>query len=154
MRTCVDANVLIRLYLDFDGSGTARNLLTAPETRRAWPLPITLLLSFEVTNGLHRMVFESRAGGQWRVSPEAAAGALADFEEDLRAETFLKRSPLTLADIEPAFAALAARHTARAGFRTYDILHVASALTMRCKRFLTFDAKAKALAKLEGLETN
>lgn len=153
MKAYADASVLIRLYLDFDGSGAARSLLTAPEARRAWPLPVTLLLRFEVANGLQRMVFESRSGGQWRVSPEAAAGAMADFEEDLREETFLKRATLTLEDIESEFHTLAARHTARAGFRTYDILHVAAARTMRCKRFLTFDAKAKRLAKLEGLET-
>lgn len=154
MRTYVDANVLIHLYLDFDGSGTARDLLTGSEGRTAWPFPVTPLLRFEVINGLQRMVFESRTRGQWRVSPEAAAAAWAEFSEHLDDGTFLQRTPLTLQDIEPEFDALAARHTARGGFRTYDVMHVASARTMRCKRFLSFDGKAKSLAKLEGLKTN
>ncbi len=55
-----DANALIRLYLDFDGSGQARDLLTAPKVRRHWPLPVPPLLLFEVVNGLQRLVFESR----------------------------------------------------------------------------------------------
>ena len=58
MKTYVDANVLIRLYLDFDGSGQARDLLTASKARRHWPLPVPPLLLFEVSNGLQRMVFE------------------------------------------------------------------------------------------------
>ena len=65
MKTYVDANALIRLYLDFDGSGQARDLVTASKVRRHWPLPVPPLLLFEVSNGLQRMVFESRTGGQW-----------------------------------------------------------------------------------------
>ncbi len=56
-------------------------------------------------------------------------------------------------DVEPEFLSLVARHTARQGFRTYDILHVASALTLRCKRFISYDTKANTLAKAGGLKT-
>lgn len=154
MKTYVDANVLIRLYLDFDGSGQARDMLTAPELRKSWPLPVTTLLQFEVANGLERMVFESRTGGQWRVTPEAAAIALGEFTKHLETGIFLSRTPLTLQDIERQFESLVARHTARQGFRTYDVIHVASAFAMGCKLFLSFDKKAKSLAKLVGLKTN
>ena len=61
---------------------------------------------------------------------------------------------LDLALLEEAFHTLAHRHTARHGFRTYDILHVATALLLGCDTFWSFDAKAKKLAKLEGLKTN
>jgi predicted nucleic acid-binding protein len=47
-----------------------------------------------------------------------------------------------------------ARYTARHGFRTYDILHVASARALGCSRFLTLDAKARKLARLVGLKTD
>ena len=40
MKTYVDANLLIRLYLDFDGSSQARDLVTASKVRRHWPLPV------------------------------------------------------------------------------------------------------------------
>lgn len=99
------------------------------------------------------MVFESRTSGQWRVTPEIAACALVDFDGDVEANVFLRRSPLALADMEGEFTSLAARHTAKHGFKTYDLLHVASALALRCGRFWSFDTKANQLAELVGLET-
>ena len=153
MKTYVDANALLRLYLDFDGSGQARDLVTASKVRRHWPLPVPLLLLFEVGNGLQRMVFESRAGGQWTVTPEAAAAAWYEFTMHLDQAAFLQRSPLTLHEMEGDVESLTARYTARHGFRTYDILHVASARALGCSRFLTFDAKARKLAQLVGMKT-
>jgi predicted nucleic acid-binding protein len=154
MTAYVDANLLVRLYLDFDGKQEAHDLLMGAEMRKAWPIQVTTLLRIEFTNALQRMVFESRTGGQWRVSPEAAAAALGEFHEHLRAGVFLKTIELSLEEVESQFDELAARHTARHGFRTYDVLHVACALRLRCERFLSFDVKARRLAKLEGLKTN
>ena len=88
------------------------------------------------------------------MTPEAASVALREFTSHLESGTFLSRTPLTLHDIEPEFESLVARHTARDGFRTYDIIHVASALAMGCELFLSFDKKAKSLAKLVGLKTS
>lgn len=153
MKTYVDANAFIRLYLDLPGSLETEKALKEPGTAKFGPILITQLLQFEITNGLERMVFESRQGGQWRVTTETAACALADFNEDLVAGIFILPSPLTLAEIDPEFTSLVARYTAKHGFRTYDMLHVASALKLRCKRFFSFDAKANALAKLVGLKT-
>jgi predicted nucleic acid-binding protein len=99
------------------------------------------------------MVFETRNGGTARTSPELALVAQDDFETDLRTGTRFQLIPLTLTDIETEFDTLARRYTATHGFRTYDVIHVASALKLRCKRFLSFDAKANALAKLVGLKT-
>lgn len=154
MKAYVDANFLVRLYLELPGCEEAIRVLKSRGGRRSWPHPVTCLLRFEIVNALHRMVFESRTGGQWRVTPESAAMALADFEQDLSDGLFLARSPLTLEDIASEFNALVARYTAREGFRTYDVMHVASARTMGCGKFLTFDSKAKKLAKLTGMKTN
>jgi len=52
---------------------------------------------------------------------------------------------------ERQFQELSLRHTARHGFRTYDILHFSSALLLRCDTSWSFDPKASKLAKLEGL---
>lgn len=149
----VDTNYLVRLYLELPGCDEAVKTLNSRSGRRAWPLPVTHLLRFEFANAVGRLVFESRSGGQWRVTPESAAVALADFKQDLGEGVFLARSPLTLGDIEPEFDALVARYTAREGFRTYDVIHVASARTLNCKRFLTFDDKTKKLATLAGMKT-
>ena len=50
------------------------------------------------------------------------------------------------ADLERQFEELSFRHTARHGFRTYDLIHVASALLLGCDTFWTFDMKAARLA--------
>lgn len=61
--------------------------------------------------------------------------------------------PLALEKLERQFEELALRHTAKHGFRTYDLLHVASALALECDTFWSFDPKASKLAQLEGLST-
>lgn len=154
MKAYVDANFLVRLYLELPGCEEAMQLLRSRSVRPGLPCPVSHLLRFEVINALHRMVFESRTGGQWRVTLESAVMALADFEQDLRDAQFVVRSPLTLEDIEQEFDILVAKYTESHGFRTYDMIHVASARTLGCKKLLTFDEKAKSLAKLAGLDTN
>ena len=64
-------------------------------------------------------------------------------------EVTIEANPATL---ERQFEELSLRHTAKYGFRTYDLLHVASALIFDCDTFWSFDTKASRLAKLEGLE--
>jgi predicted nucleic acid-binding protein len=154
MSLYVDANVLVRLYLQLPGHSGILNRISVRSARAEWPLPVTDLLRFEVTNAIHRMVFESRSGGQWRVTPESAVLGLAEFSQHQEEGVFLRRSPLTLAEIEPEFISLATRYTPKLGFRTYDILHVASALALRADRFISFDAKANELARLVGMETS
>ena len=56
--------------------------------------------------------------------------------------------------LERQFQELSHRHTAKEGFRAYDILHVSSALVLGCDTFWSFDTKARKLAKLEGLMVN
>ncbi|HEV2210624.1 MAG TPA: hypothetical protein VG167_17760 [Verrucomicrobiae bacterium] len=60
---------------------------------------------------------------------------------------------MTPDDLEGQFEELSLRHTAKHGFRTYDLLHVSSALVLGCDTFWSFDPKASRLAALEGLET-
>lgn len=151
MTTYLDANFLVRMYLELPGCEEALQLVKSRRGRRSWPFPITALLKMEVVNAFYRLVFESRTGGQWRVTPESAPIAIGDFEQDLADGLFLARSPPALEDIGLEFDDLAARYTARHGFRTSDVIHVTSARTMASQRFLTFDARAKKLAKLAGL---
>jgi predicted nucleic acid-binding protein len=153
MSIYVDTNFLVRMYLELPRCDEAIKMLNSRSGRRAWPLPVTLLMRLELVNAIQRLVFESRSGGQWRVTPESAAMALADFNQDLSDSVFLVRSPLTLEDIEPEFDALVARYTAREGFRTYDVIHVASARALSCVKFLTFDDKTRKLATFAGMKT-
>ena len=46
---------------------------------------------------------------------------------------------------------LSRRHTSGTGSKTLDILHVASALSIKADRFLTFDERQSKLASLSGI---
>ncbi len=153
MNTYVDANALVRYYLDVEKRKQLVAMLRTADFANAFPLPVTDLVRFEVGNAIERMIFETRNGGTAEVTPEMVVVAHGDFENDMADGILLRRIPLTLADIETEFDTLVRRYTAKHGFRTYDIIHVASAFKLRCKRFLSFDAKANALAKLVGLKT-
>src|SRR6266446_4364250 len=152
MTVYADANLLIRLDLDLDAT-EVRQKLFAEECRTDLPLPVTDLLRCEVRNGIGRMVFEARHGGQLRVTPEAAAAGQALFDEEFAAGVVITRVPLGIDELTSGFDELALRHTAKHGFPTYDIMHVSSALHLGCTRFLSFDKNAVGLAKLEGLQT-
>jgi predicted nucleic acid-binding protein len=103
-------------------------------------------------NALQLHVFTGKDLGQVRITGEQAAAAYAAYRSDLADSTFFRPIQLDLSELEAQFEELALRHTARHGFRTYDLLHVSSALLLGCDTFWSFDPKASKLAKLEGLD--
>ncbi len=46
---------------------------------------------------------------------------------------------------------LSSRHPAKIGCRTLDLVHAAAALALGATAFVTFDARQKEVARLEGL---
>lgn len=153
MKPYPDTNFLTRLYLQLPDSEVADRLLGQAMAEGAAALPVTWLHRVETVNAFQLSVFVGRQGGQARVTPEQAAGAWAGFGKDLRSGAFLRTVPLEREELEQQFEELALRHTAKHGFRTYDLLHVASALVLGCDTFWSFDSKASKLARLEGLST-
>ena len=59
---------------------------------------------------------------------------------------------IELSDLQVEFEETVARHTAKHGFRTFDILHIAFARLLGCDHFFSFDERARKLAALEGFE--
>jgi predicted nucleic acid-binding protein len=107
----------------------------------------------ETINAFQLLVFTSnQSPHQTRVTQEQAGAALAIFRGDLSNASFFRQIVLPLDNLERQFEELALRHSARHGFRTYDLLHVASALILKCDTFWSFDPKASKLAALEGLK--
>ena len=140
-------NLLIPMVHHEEAKRLAREIKT--------PLPVTWLLRIELVNALQQSVFLSRHGAlPCRVSPEFATAMEAQFFDEVRAGRKLWETAISHDSICAMFHDLSHRHTAREGFRTYDILHVASALVLGCDTFWSFDAKAKKLARLEGLTVN
>lgn len=148
MKIYADTNFFTYLYFEDGGSGSADSLL-----RHERPLlPITWLTRLEVINAFEQSVHTGFGQAQARVSAELAAACQQQFRDDLTQGLAMRLVNVPMADITAKFEELALRHTAKHGFRTYDILHVAAALVLKCETFWSFDKKASKLAKLEGLK--
>lgn len=154
MRPYADTNFLVSLYLDVGAFDLARTQVTEAFARQSDALPVTSLLWAEITNAFELHVHLARHGGQWRVSPETAAAAIASFEDHVREVGVFFACEVSWSALRREFRALSQRHTAKHGFRTYDILHVAHARLLDCDEFWSFDGKARMLAELEGFRLN
>lgn len=146
-----DTNFFTRVYLELPDSAEADRLFESARRGSATPLPITWLHRVELINAFQLHVFTARSPGQSFITAEQAAMAQANFQDDLARTVFLRHQMISAAEWERQFEDLSRRHTARHGFRTYDLLHVAAALLLECDTFWSFDPKAAKLARLEGL---
>ena len=153
MRPYADTNFFTRCYLELPQSERVATLIEAASLSKAPPFAVTLFHRLELCNAFQLHVFQGRTSGQKWVLPEQAAAALAAFRQDLEQRSFLQAVSIVNADLVRQVEELSLRHTARHGFRTYDAVHVASALLLECDTFWSFDPKASRLAALEGLET-
>ncbi len=148
MSTYADTNFFTYLYLEDPGSGHAEAMV-----KREYPqFPITWLLRIELLNAFEQSVLTGHGESRARVSSELAAACQQQLRDDLKAGVFVKTTEIPLHALTRLFEEISLRHTARHGFRTYDILHVASALLLKCRAFWSFDKRASKLAKLEGLK--
>jgi hypothetical protein len=107
------------------------------------PLPLTPLLELELVNAV-----ELRRHRR-EITAATAQHVLALVDADI-ANGVLQRTPLDLATWRKAVD-LAREHTAAAGCRSLDILHVAAALALEADPFYTFDQRQRDLARRVGL---
>jgi predicted nucleic acid-binding protein len=152
MKPYADTNFFSRLYLHGSESNDIQRLLNEAQSTGATRLPITWLHRIETINAFQLYVFAGKQSGRARVTAEQAAAAHATFQADVKEGTFLWKAQIEMGEMERSFEELALRHSATHGFRTYDLLHVASALLLECNTFWSFDPKAERLAALEGLK--
>jgi predicted nucleic acid-binding protein len=152
MSPYADTNFFTRAYLELPDSQEADRLLLKAKKGESAPLPMTWLHRVETLNAFQLHVFLAREAGQTFISPEQAALAHANFRSDVQSGEFFRPVAIPVGELEKQFEELSLRHTARYGFRTYDLLHVASALMLKCDGFWSFDPKASKLAALEGLK--
>ncbi len=147
MNVYADTNFLSHLYLQDAGSCESDRLVL----EMAPVFPITWLLRVELINAFEQSVLTGFGEVRARVTAEFAGACHQQFRDDISDGLAMRAVDLPLAKVTRTFEEIALRHTAHHGFRTYDILHVASALVLGCSEFWTFDKKAGKLAALEGL---
>ena len=152
MSAYADTNFFTRWFLPLPDSDEARSWAESAQLQGDAPLPVTWLHRAEFVNALQLHVFFGKQPGHVRVTTEQAASALESFRADAAAGQFRNAVPVSSEALDRLVEELALRHTAKHGFRTYDLLHVASALLLGCDHFWSFDARALELARLEGLK--
>ncbi len=136
-----DTSFLVSLYVQDANSVRA----VAAVEAGAMPLVFTPLIRHELRNALRLCVFRRQITSAQRES------ALHEIENDLAAGV-LHETPLDWPKILLAAEALSRAHTEKLGARGMDILHVAAAVALRGKRFVSFDDRQLELAELAGLE--
>jgi len=134
-----DSSFLVALYLaDDPQQGEQADAFMESE---AQPVFFTPFNRVEVRNALRL--------SRWRGNVRSAQvqTAFAHIDADLR-EGFLVHTAVNHSAVYRLADELSAKH---AGTRTLDLLHVASAVSLKAKTFLTFDTRQTALAKAAGL---
>lgn len=76
---------------------------------------------------------------------------IAAFEKDF-ANGYFQEPACNLATILTEAHYLSSCYTLEKGYRTFDIIHIATAVHLHAKIFLTFDQKQRTLAKSQGFE--
>jgi len=138
----VDPSGLARLYIHQTGSRE----MSAWRRSVSAPLPVTHHGRVEVINAICRAIFVGH------LTQDAASEALADFAADFAGGSLMQAEILWRAALNRA-AELGQEHTPKLGTRSLDVLHVACALELKSRYFLTFDERQQKLAKAVGLKT-
>jgi predicted nucleic acid-binding protein len=108
------------------------------------PLIITPLQRCELGNAIRLAVFRKH------IDKAACNAVLTQIETLFTVGKFLYTPP-TWTDVIAEADHLGALHTASLGVRTLDLVHVAAAVSLAAKDFLTFDTRQYAFAKAAGL---
>jgi len=141
MVICTDTSFLFSLYGNDVHTPKALAWMKSLQS----PLIITVLGEFELGNALRFAAFRKA------ILPDEAALFWADFEED-KTSGRLQMHICNLAEVVEQAKRLSAMYTLQGGHRSFDILHIAVAIAIKARCFLTFDENQKKLAEAKGLE--
>jgi len=142
-----------RIYIETEWTDEA-SALAAGFLSDGTRLPVLWLHMVEVRNAIELFVFAGKQSGNRAVTSEAAAVAQARFRMDCRRTSGpYQRGIIDMGAWEATAEEITLRHSAKHGFRTYDILHVSAAIELSCDAFYSYNKKCNHLAVLEGLKT-
>jgi len=135
-----DSAIIVKLYVQEATSPDAIRLVGA----YAAPYVLTQWQALEVKNVIRLKAFRAE------ITAVEMNQSIAMFERDIATGRW-QWPAYTAATIEQKADELSASHSAALGCRTLDIIHVAAALVLGAKEFVTFDVRQGALAKQAGL---
>jgi predicted nucleic acid-binding protein len=137
----VDTSVIVKLYIKEEYSRETSNWLKANNEA----IPLTSFHELEFINAIHLKQFRAE------ITEEQALLMISKFDEHERKGIFY-RPQLDWPNIFSHAINLSKNHSKTIGTRSLDILHVASALSIKADFFLTLDARQSELASLAGLK--
>ena len=140
MHAYFDSAIIVKLYVQETTSPDAIRLVGAYVA----PYALTQWQALEVKNAIRLKAFRAEITGA------EMNRSITVFEQDIATGRW-QRPAYTAATVEQKADELSAGHSAILGCRTLDIIHVAAALVLGAKEFVTFDARQGALAKQAGL---
>jgi predicted nucleic acid-binding protein len=111
----------------------------------------TSLLFFEFRQSVQFQVYRNQKDVTQGYTSEIALLALSTLQSNVAAGMF-HLPAIDWSDVHRLAERLAFQHTIKGGHRSFDILHLATALHLGVGEFLTFDANQKKLALTEGLK--
>lgn len=114
-------------------------------------LHFTALLEFEFLQAIELQVWLHSNDKTRGYSRKEADTMIRDWETDI-ASGINRLVPFDMDAVLHFSKSLSIRQTATGGHRTMDVLHVATAVHLGAKKFLTFDARQRILAEFAGLE--
>ncbi len=141
MTAYADTSFLVRVYTPHADSHKALAWLQSAHES----LPLTPLHRHELRNAIRLRVFRGE------ITAEQRKFAFQEIESDL-ADNILAHTPIPWTDAFRESEDLAATHTEILGVRSFDLLHVGLALTLKTTEFLTYDTRQASLAKAAGLK--
>jgi predicted nucleic acid-binding protein len=137
----VDTSVLVTLYIKEVHSRKASDWIRSNNEA----LPKTVFHELEFTNAIQLKLFRKE------MSQKQAGIVLRRFNEH-ETEGIFYTPQMYWSDVINYSLELSNTRTKSIGSRSLDIIHVASALSIRADRFFTFDAKQAKLALDAGLQ--
>jgi len=136
----VDTSVIVKLYIKEEHSLDVSNWLK--ENNEA--IPLTAFHELEFSNAINLKEFRTE------ITTDEIRLIMARFAEHENKGVFY-RPQISWTDTFKYAVDLSRKHTNKTGSRALDILHVASALSIKADRFLTFDERQSKLAALSGI---
>jgi predicted nucleic acid-binding protein len=142
-----DTSFLCALYVQQDNSPAAAAYFRGmPEVLR-----VSGLLLYEFRQSVRFQVWLNTRNNSKSYPKIIAEAALAKFQANMDAGA-LEVVTVDWPDVYRLAETLSTRHTMAGGHRSFDVLHVATALHLGAREFLTFDANQRKLAAAEKLK--
>lgn len=143
---CADTSFLCSLYRQ--QSHSERAIVTLEQIGA--PIVISPLLTYEFRQAVRFQVFLRSCDAKKGYLEAEAISMLAQFENDLESGVLIEAGA-DWTEVTAEVERLSERHTMRRGSRSFDLLHIATALKWEATVFLSFDGLQREVAEEEGL---